>query len=232
MLYYERAHNIGESVRITAKAKAENRDRILEAAANLFKTNGFSQTTTRDISRATGLATGTLFNYFATKEELAVTLVGSCLSDAEADFQKRRRGGESPEELLFAHVAAILRHLREHRGYVEGVLRTGTGSSVNSHEAGEAERIWANHLGIVTQLVGAGFEAAPVEGTHGLMPSGLDLHLYWTLFLGVLNFWAGDESPHQEETLALLDQSMRLFVDSLAGRQDRTLEVNDGPISG
>ena len=201
-------------MRITAKAKAETRARILEAAANLFQINGFSQTTTRDIARATGLATGTLFNYFATKEELALNLVGTCLRDAEADFQKRRHGGESLEELLFAHVASTLRHLGEHRGYAETVLRAAA--------TGERERIRAAHLGAVTQLI---------EASDGA-PSGLDLHLYWTLFLGVLNFWAGDESPHQEETLALLDQSMKLFVECLAGRQDRSLEVNDGQISG
>jgi len=209
-------------MRVTAKTKAETRARILEASGKLFKTNGFSRTTTRDIARATRIAAGTLFNYFATKEELALALVGVCLSDAEADFQRRRHGGETLEELLFAHAAASLRRLRPHRGYVEGVLRAGAGPSGRSRMAGEGERIRATHLGTVTQLI---------EASDGV-PSGLDLHLYWTLLLGVLNFWAGDESPQQEETLALLDQSMKLFVESLAGNQDRRLEVNDGPISG
>ena len=203
-------------MRITAKAKAETRAKILETSANLFKRKGFSQTTTRDIARATGIATGTLFNYFATKEELALALVGACLRDAEADFEKRRRGGESLEELLFAHVAEALRHLQAHRGYVGNVLRTGAGPSERSHERGEAERIRATHLGTVTQLMGTS-DGTPLEGSHGLSPSGLDLHLYWTLYLGVLNFWADDESPHQEETLALLDQSMKLFAESLGG---------------
>ena len=201
-------------MRITAKAKAETRVRILEAADNLFKINGFSQTTTRDIARATGLATGTLFNYFATKEELALTLVGARLREAGAEFQKRRSGGESLEELLFAQVASALRHLGGQRGYAEPVLRATAG--------GESEGIRAGHVEAVAQLIEA------YDGP----PSALDLHLYWTLFLGVLNFWASDGSPHQEDTLALLDQSMKLFVESLAGRQERSLEVNNGPISG
>ena len=42
------------------------------------------------------------------------------------------------------------------------------------------------------------------------------MHLYWTLYLGVLAFWAQDESPNQEDTLVLLDQSTRLYVASLS----------------
>jgi hypothetical protein len=36
--------------------------------------------------------------------------------------------------------------------------------------------------------------------------------LYWTLYLGVLTFWGNDPSPNQEDTLALMDQSLAMFV--------------------
>ena len=38
------------------------------------------------------------------------------------------------------------------------------------------------------------------------------MHLYWTLYTGVLAFWAGDGSPKQEDTLALLDDSISMFA--------------------
>ena len=41
------------------------------------------------------------------------------------------------------------------------------------------------------------------------------LQLYWTLYTGVLAFWASDASPKQEDTLALLDESMTMFADWL-----------------
>jgi hypothetical protein len=41
------------------------------------------------------------------------------------------------------------------------------------------------------------------------------LQLYWTLYFGVLAYWATDVSPKQEDTMALLDQSLKLFVASL-----------------
>jgi hypothetical protein len=45
------------------------------------------------------------------------------------------------------------------------------------------------------------------------------LQLYWTLYLGVFAFWAADDSPGQEDSLALLDQSLKLYVAALKGTQ-------------
>ena len=59
-------------MRITEEAKSISRKRILECAGQLFVGNGFEQTTTRDIAHAAKLAAGTLFNYFPTKEDIAL----------------------------------------------------------------------------------------------------------------------------------------------------------------
>ena len=55
-------------VRITEDAKKETRRRILETALERFKSNGFDETTTKDIARKARIASGTLFNYFTTKD--------------------------------------------------------------------------------------------------------------------------------------------------------------------
>lgn len=46
------------------------RDQILEAALGLFIEKGFEKTPTSAISKAAGVATGTLFHHFKTKEDL------------------------------------------------------------------------------------------------------------------------------------------------------------------
>ncbi len=46
------------------------REQILSAALRLFNTYGFDKTPTSLIAKEAGVATGTLFHYFATKEEL------------------------------------------------------------------------------------------------------------------------------------------------------------------
>ena len=64
------------------KKRETNRDAILQAATRVFGEVGFGATTVRDIIRRTGLATGTFYNYFDSKEavfELLVQQVGETL---------------------------------------------------------------------------------------------------------------------------------------------------------
>jgi hypothetical protein len=60
--------------------------------------------------------------------------------------------------------------------------------------------------------------------------SSIALQLYWTLFTGVLAFWAKDSSPRQEDTLALLDQSLSMFACWLTpgAGQESKLSGNSG----
>lgn len=55
----------------TAGAKGQRRaESILEVAAALFTTKGFAATTTQDIAEQAGIAKGSLYYYFDSKEEL------------------------------------------------------------------------------------------------------------------------------------------------------------------
>ena len=209
-------------MRVTAKVKQQTRERILRSARKLFEEKGFDETTTRDIAARARIATGTLFNYFPTKEALALCLVGSCLESAGQEFRERLRGDEALDERLFDHIATALRHLGIHRGYIENLIESTLSPFAKSSAPREAEQIRLRHLETVRGLISSNGSARAGD------PLFVTLHLYWTLFLGVWAYWARDESPHQEETLVLLDQSMKLFVNSLSADPDQTVEVTDG----
>jgi hypothetical protein len=74
------------------------------------------------------------------------------------------------------------------------------------------------------QLEAVGQIAARHGFDYALSPTAL--YLYWTLFTGVLEFWAKDRSPRQEDTLALLDQSLAMFTVWLRGQGDHTDDHN------
>lgn len=189
-------------MRITAAEKEATKQRILEAAGDLFRRQGFDVTTTREIARASEIATGTLFNYFATKEAIVGCLAGEALGKARSEFLRRTISGDL-EEQLFALIAAELRQLRPLRKFIAPALETPFNPLMLSRgqEAGEVTRV--EHLEIVAEL-------ARRQGCTDLPPAALQL--YWTLYVGVLAFWAADKSPQQEDTLALLDQSLAMFV--------------------
>ena len=55
---------------MTDKKKIDKRTAIIEASLKLFTENGFQETSTNSISKEAGVATGTLFVYFSSKDEL------------------------------------------------------------------------------------------------------------------------------------------------------------------
>lgn len=195
-------------MRVTAETKELTRQRIEESASKLFCARGFDATTTRDIAAEASIAVGTLFNYFPSKEALGMSLVASALDAARDDFNRGQRGDESLEELLFAHIMTGLRRLDAYRGSTGAIVEAGL-SPFTEVNSGEGQRVRAEHLETVADLI--------MREGRGGAPSLVVMHLYWTLYLGVLAFWSRDESPHQEDTLVVLDQSLRLFVSSLNG---------------
>ena len=102
------------------KQVEDKRTAIIETALKLFTERGFHGTSTAQISKEAGVATGTLFNYFPTKEDLINSLyfkVKGELSrsmgkgiEIESSFQDRLRrlwsnlikwGIDNQEEFLF-----------------------------------------------------------------------------------------------------------------------------------
>jgi AcrR family transcriptional regulator len=80
--------------KITSAQKETRRQQILEAAVRCFSRNGFHATTTADIVRESGVSQGTLYLYFATKEDIVVALADdrqqgeaflNALAQSEAD---------------------------------------------------------------------------------------------------------------------------------------------------
>ena len=102
-------------MRITAEAKSATRQRILQAAISLFASEGWQQTTTRGIAVAAGIATGTLFNYFPTKEAIAAALMADALKLASEEIHAGCSGENSLEADLFSLIWTGLRSLREFR---------------------------------------------------------------------------------------------------------------------
>ena len=63
----------------------DKKEIILGAALRLFVENGFHGTATAKISQEANVATGTLFNYFKTKDELIIAIYHSILKEMD-DF--------------------------------------------------------------------------------------------------------------------------------------------------
>jgi AcrR family transcriptional regulator len=205
-------------MRVTAEIKAATRRRIVEVSRQLFATRGFEASTTRDIADAAGIASGTLFNYFTTKEAILGSLASEALGVAQREFAEQDAPADSFEEALFALVAAGLRKLKPLRKHLPVLLEASL-SPLAAAPADDDCSLRVEHLEAVTR----------VAKRHGLGElSGLAVQIYWTLYVGLLMFWAKDSSPKQEDTLALLDSSLAMFTGWLQPQQNRLPEDTKG----
>jgi TetR/AcrR family transcriptional regulator, fatty acid metabolism regulator protein len=62
------------AVKPRARRGGDKRDRILSAAVKVFARNGFHATRVSEVAKAAGVADGTIYLYFKSKEELLVSL--------------------------------------------------------------------------------------------------------------------------------------------------------------
>jgi TetR/AcrR family fatty acid metabolism transcriptional regulator len=62
------------AVPASSRSRGDKRERILDAAVRVFAKNGFHATRVSDVARAAGVADGTIYLYFVSKEALLVSL--------------------------------------------------------------------------------------------------------------------------------------------------------------
>jgi AcrR family transcriptional regulator len=81
---------------------------ILNASLNLFVERGFHGTSTAEIAKSAGVATGTLFHYFKSKEELINRLYlytkESMLNEISGNYHDEKTLKENLKELWFKFV--------------------------------------------------------------------------------------------------------------------------------
>ena len=92
------------SRKLTAVKRAapsdDKRDAILRAATQVFARNGFHQSQVADIARAAGVAAGTVYLYFRSKDDLLVSLFDRTMRDAMESARATLHGVIAPRERL------------------------------------------------------------------------------------------------------------------------------------
>jgi AcrR family transcriptional regulator len=115
-------------------------DAILEAAARDFAANGYEAATTNRIAKAAGTSVGSLYQYFPSKDAIAVELVRRYRADRLAFVRSRLEMlGKQP---LAQVVRALFKSVLEAEGIspelyrvlIEQVLRTSARREVRGYE--------------------------------------------------------------------------------------------------
>src|SRR5436190_20295453 len=106
-----------------AQNKAAVRQRIVSAALALFQSKGFEATTTKQIARRARIAEGTIFNYFKTKDDIALSFFEEEVDHAIDAVRRDKRLRDAPlEEKLFSLVQHQLDYLAPYERFIGSAL--------------------------------------------------------------------------------------------------------------
>ncbi len=165
--------------------KASNRQAILDAARAVFGELGYGATTVRDIIRRTGLASGTFYNYFKSKEEVFEALMDQNALQVRPRLSETRAAAQSFED------------------FARGMFATFFGFCRDDQSAYAMMRRNAGHLRVRvdTPEVVAGFEELQADLERaieaGLLPR-VDAGYLTAAFVGVA-FEIGDRLVLREK---------------------------------
>ena len=208
-------HRAAPTESLRAFKKETTKSRIVAAALALFRAKGFEATTTKAIARRARVAEGTVFNYFPTKERIALHFLGQEVEHAMASVRGNARLRKAPlEEKLFALVQSQLEFLAPHERFIGAafVHALKPGSKLGPFSPA-AQELQFRYLAFVQELVDEAIRRGEIMAAGWWTP-----HVFWIYYLGVLLYWLHDTSPGKEHTLAFLDRSLKIGVAVLRQR--------------
>jgi len=109
------------------QTKAANREAILNAARAVFAELGYGATTVRDIIRRTGLASGTFYNYFRSKEEVFQAIMDESALRIRPRLKEERLKAQTFEDFLRGMFSAFFTYVLEDNREYE-MMRANTGA--------------------------------------------------------------------------------------------------------
>ncbi|GAA3288232.1 helix-turn-helix transcriptional regulator [Dactylosporangium vinaceum] len=104
------------------RRRDDTRQRLYDAAMDLIAEHGFSNTTVDDIAIAAGVAKGTVYYNFPSKNALFEALLRHGVGLLTADFHTAVAAFSTPPEQAVALIRAELAYIHQHRAFAQLLL--------------------------------------------------------------------------------------------------------------
>ncbi|HEX2315142.1 MAG TPA: TetR/AcrR family transcriptional regulator [Thermomonospora sp.] len=130
-----------------------NRERLLRVADETFRRDGVQASLT-EIARACGIAIGTLYRHFPTREALLQALLHDRVTSLRENAE-RLSDSDTPREALVEWLQEFGRCASAYQGLAESILATAAAEKSDLHACVESMRAAAGVLLARAQQVGA-----------------------------------------------------------------------------
>jgi AcrR family transcriptional regulator len=170
-----------------AAAAADSNERILDAAAALFRQQGYAATTVRDIARAAGMLPGSLHYRYPSKEEVLAALMERAIDRLIAGVLTDVAGINDPVERVRLAIRSHLRLLLSGDDAVYVLLYDWRALSPATAQSLSRQRV--RYERFADELIAQASHVAPLRG-------GVDLVLLRRFGFGAANWVAQWYEPH------------------------------------
>src|SRR4051812_10415881 len=107
------------AIPVSRKAASEQRRcAILQAARAVFARQGYANTVVDDIAAQAGIAKGTLYLYFPSKEQIYLAAVLEDARKLDADSRAAMSAAESWQEKLGAYLRVRVEYFERHQDFL------------------------------------------------------------------------------------------------------------------
>jgi AcrR family transcriptional regulator len=187
-------------------ASKETRQKILDAALELFRERGFAEATMREIAARAGVATGLAYYYFKSKDAIVLAFYQQAKEELAVELEAAQTDRQLAARLQ-ALIKAKFGYFKPNRRFLGALMAHAADAANPLSPFGEPSRE-------VREFDLAQFERA-IRETRTSVPADLAPHLakiLWFYQMGLLLFWIYDRSPGQRRSHDLLEKSVGMVV--------------------
>ena len=185
------------------RSQAARRERVLRAALDLGASGGYDSVQMRDVATSAGVALGTIYRYFSSKDHLLAAAMVEWTHDLERKVGQRPPKGDTIRERVDDVLGRATRTMEREPKLSEAVV-----TALLSPDRGAAscqEEVSATMTRILAQALGDGF--APEDEAQITRTLG---HVWFSALIGWVNGWSGIDKVADELAIAT-----RMILDPL-----------------
>ena len=179
----------------------ETRARILGAAMELFRRQGFEETTMREVAAEAGVATGAAYYYFDSKDAIALAFYDQSQQELEPLIEQALAGQKRLQERLVALLEAKLQYFEPNRRLLGALAAHADPEHPLSPFSARTREIRERDAASFARVLdGSGVRVA--RDLEPYLP-----RLLWMYQMGLILFWIYDRSQAQARTRSLIRKS-------------------------
>lgn len=186
--------------------KPSTKEKILEAALDLFREQGFDGASMRDIAKRAGVATGLAYYYFESKDAIVLAYYDRAYNEL-APVLEEAQTGKKLDTRIEALITAKFRYFAPNRRFLGALMGHAADPASPLSPFGEPSKPVrdAEIAHFARALKETNTKVAPDLATE--MPK-----LLWMYQMSLILFWMYDRSEAQERTMRLLRASLRMVL--------------------